>query len=127
MDKQKQNFDAIKKITGDVAVFYLRGYLDAKTAPILEEKLERAIAENLPKIAVDFKNLDYISSAGLGVFMAQVEEAREKGGDIVLCEMSEKVFSVFDLLGFPAIFDIFDTLEEALDKLKNLKTSKSQN
>ena len=33
--------------------------------------------------------------------------------------MSAKVFSVFDLLGFPILFDIVDTDEEALEKFKN--------
>jgi anti-sigma B factor antagonist len=58
-------------------------------------------------------DLDYISSAGLGVFMGFIEEVREKGGDIKLSNLSQKVYKVFDLLGFPALFEICASEEEA--------------
>jgi anti-sigma B factor antagonist len=41
-------------------------------------------------IIVNFKDLDYISSAGLGVFMVFIEEIRSGGGDIKLVEMKPK-------------------------------------
>jgi len=85
---------------------YLKGYLDAHTAPKLEEVFTGIISSGGNKIMVNFNELDYISSAGLGVFMAFIEEVRTKGGDIKLTAMKDKVYSVFDLLGFPMLFDI---------------------
>jgi anti-sigma B factor antagonist len=58
----------------------------------------------------------YISSAGLGVFMAYIEEVRESGGDIKIAALQPKVFNVFDLLGFPMLFDIIETEEGAVAK-----------
>jgi anti-sigma B factor antagonist len=57
--------------------------------------------------------LTYISSAGLGVFMGFIEEVRQNDGDIKLSNMSAKIFRVFDLLGFPALYEILDTEEQA--------------
>lgn len=85
---------------------YLNGYLDAHTAPKLEDTFQGIISKGGNKIMVNFNELDYISSAGLGVFMAFIEEVRTKGGDIKLTAMKDKVYSVFDLLGFPMLFDI---------------------
>ena len=39
--------------------------------------------------------------------MGFIEEIREKEGDIKLTNMKEKVYKVFDLLGFPALYQIF--------------------
>ena len=109
-------FGILSKADNDVAKLYLSGYLDAHTATELECAISQIIGEGKYYILVNFKNLDYISSAGLGVFMAFVEEIRENNGDIKLCEMSQKVFQVFDLLGFPILFDILESEEQVMEK-----------
>jgi anti-sigma B factor antagonist len=45
--------------------------------------------------------------------MGFIEEIREKEGDIKLTNMTDKVFKVFDLLGFPALYKIFQEEAEA--------------
>jgi anti-sigma B factor antagonist len=91
----------------------LSGYLDAHTAPNLEKVISELFSQEKLNLVFNFKNLDYISSAGLGVFMSFIEEIREKGGDIVLCEMSDKIYTIFDLLGFPLLFRIFKNERDA--------------
>ncbi|HQF43830.1 MAG TPA: STAS domain-containing protein, partial [Ignavibacteriaceae bacterium] len=81
-----------------------------------ENNFVNLISKNKFKIVVDFKELAYISSAGLGVFMAYVEEIRQNKGDIKLSGMSEKVYNIFDLLGFPLLYEIFNSEEEAIKK-----------
>lgn len=90
----------------DITLVDIQGFLDAHTATMFEDSLKNIISDGKIKIIVNFKNLDYISSAGLGVLMAFIEELRAKKGDIKLAEMNDKVYSVFDLLGFPMLFDI---------------------
>ena len=101
---------------GDVSVINVVGYLDAHTAPTLENNFTELIYDSKFKIVVNFKDLAYISSAGLGVFMAYIEKIRNNSGDIKLTNMNEKVFNIFDLLGFPLLYEIFNTEEEALQK-----------
>jgi anti-sigma B factor antagonist len=108
---------AIEQSTkGSAEVFYLKGFLDAHTAPELESAIATAIAAGKQRIIVNFRDLEYISSAGLGVFMVFIEEVRATDGDIKLTAMKTKVYTVFDLLGFPMLFDITETEEEALAK-----------
>ena len=97
----------------------LHGELDAHTASELETELQDLIARERLKIVVNFSRLDYIASAGLGVFMAYIEDVRNEGGDIKLTNMNKKVFNVFDLLGFPALYDILDDELEAIKKFSN--------
>lgn len=104
-----------QKLDSGVCVIALSGYLDAHTASKLESQIQEAITEGCFKIVVGFSELEYISSAGLGVFMVFIESVRQKGGDIKLAAMKERVFSVFDLLGFPVLFQIFPTVDEAVE------------
>lgn len=99
-----------------VSVLHLAGFLDAHTVPKFEEAIQNLIKENKFNITVNMKELDYISSAGLGVFMGFIEEIRDNGGDIKLSNLSQKVYKVFDLLGFPTLFEIFTDESEAKSK-----------
>lgn len=100
----------------DTTRLALAGHLDAHTAPNLEEAIRGLVDDGSVRMVVDFSGLDYISSAGLGVFMSFIEEVRAAGGDIKLAAMRPNVFEVFELLGFPLFYDIVDTCEEAENK-----------
>ncbi len=111
-------FSTSIKDKGNVSVIYLNGYLDAHTAPQLENNFSELIDKSKYNIVVNFEDLNYISSAGLGVFMAYIEKIRENEGDIKLSAMSDKVFNIFDLLGFPLLYEIFKSEDEAINKFK---------
>lgn len=111
-----ENFEVKRADKQEVSILRINGFLDAHTAPKFEQSIQNLVAENRNNIIVSMTDLNYISSAGLGVFMGFIEEIREKNGDIKLCGMSPKVFKVFDLLGFPALYEIFDKEEEAIEK-----------
>lgn len=112
------DFSTSIKEKGEVSVINLKGYLDAHTAPTLENNFTQLIENNKFKIVVNFEDLAYISSAGLGVFMAYVESIRENKGDIKLTSMSDKVYNIFDLLGFPLLYEIYKSEEEAINKFR---------
>jgi anti-sigma B factor antagonist len=97
----------------------IQGELDAHTAPQLEDVLQNLIKENKFRIIVNCQSLDYIASAGLGVFMAYIEDVRDRGGDIKLTNMKPKVYNVFDLLGFPTLYDILEDEKEAIINFSN--------
>lgn len=104
------------KPVSDFNVLEIAGELDAHTASQLEDAFQALIGERKFKIIVNCARLDYIASAGLGVFMAYIEDVRSYGGDIKLTNLKPKVFHVFDLLGFPALYDIVETEAEAIEK-----------
>ena len=108
------SFTITSRTSSAVDILELNGELDAHTASHLEDALTSLIEDQRHNIVVNFSNLAYISSAGLGVFMAYIEDVRERGGDIKLTNMSDKVYNVFDLLGFPTLYDILPTEEEAI-------------
>ncbi len=102
-----------------ISIVELKGYLDAHTAPELETTLQQLLADKKFNIIVNCRDLNYISSAGLGVFMAFIEDVRQQKGDIKLSNMSPKVYNVFDLLGFPILYEIFKDEKEAIRKFSD--------
>ena len=101
---------------GSVNVLDVKGFLDAHTAPDLENAFNGLINDKKFKVVVNFSELQYISSAGLGVFMAYVETMRENQGDIKFCNLKDDVFNIFDLLGFPLLYEFYKDEKEAIDK-----------
>jgi len=89
------------------------GEVDASSSIHLDEAMQRAVNAECPKILVDCLNLRYISSAGLGVFMSYIQELEANDKKLVLFNMNEKVFKVFEILGLHQLLTIVDTEEEA--------------
>jgi anti-sigma B factor antagonist len=102
-----------------VSVLELKGYLDAHTAPELENAFQQHLDSERYNIVVNFRDLSYISSAGLGVLMQFIEDIRKNNGDIKLTNMSSRVYNVFDLLGFPMLYEIYDEEDQAVEKFLN--------
>ena len=109
-----KNFSITIRQMDSVSVLDLSGELDAHTASQLENSLKTLIDNEQFKIVVNCSQLEYIASAGLGVFMAYIEDVRGLGGDIKLSNMTDRVYNVFDLLGFPTLYDILDDETQAL-------------
>ena len=113
------NFSVTFRDAGSVKILDLQGDLDAHTAPEFEAAIQQCLDNDSHRIVVQGTSLEYISSAGLGVFMAYIEEVREHGGDIKISDLKPRVYNVFDLLGFPVLFDIEETEAAALGKFED--------
>ncbi len=115
------DFKIAQREHDSIQVLELKGYLDAHTAPKLEEAFQNLLKSERYNIVVNCRDLSYISSAGLGVFMAFIEDVRKHRGDIKLSNMTPKVFNVFDLLGFPLLYDILKDEQEAVQRFREVR------
>ncbi len=113
------SFSITMREKNNVDILDLKGYLDAHTTPDLEKAFQQLAEKNKFRILVNCTELTYISSAGLGVFMAYIEDVRKNNGDIKLSNMSSKVYNIFDLLGFPLLYDIVKDENEAIAKFSS--------
>ncbi|OGL46919.1 MAG: hypothetical protein A2W05_10445 [Candidatus Schekmanbacteria bacterium RBG_16_38_10] len=107
-----------EKLTDGIILLTVKGFLDAHTYEELEKVLDELFDANSYKIVVDLSGLDYISSAGAGVFIGAIGTIQENDGNIILLKPSPNVREVFDLLGLSQIFTFADTKESALNILK---------
>ncbi|MCR4611953.1 MAG: STAS domain-containing protein [Lachnospiraceae bacterium] len=81
------------------------GSVDSETAPAFRDEVMGEV-EGVNTISFDLKELDYISSAGLRVFLELYKEIVKKQGKITVHNMSDEVKEVFEITGFLDIVDI---------------------
>ncbi|MGE5343077.1 MAG: STAS domain-containing protein [Candidatus Omnitrophota bacterium] len=114
-----KSFTIRSKVVGNTSVVYPRGHLDAHNVERFEKEILKVIGNNIVNIVINCKELNYISSAGMGIIMGYLDDIRERGGDIKLCNVSERVYEIFDLVGFTEIYDFLEDESSAIDKFKS--------
>lgn len=97
-----------------VSVLRVSGYVDTTTSPELERRMQALLREKRYHIVVDLSRVEYISSAGWGIFISEIREIREHGGDLKLAGMIADVREVFDLLEFENILQAFPDADLAV-------------
>jgi anti-sigma B factor antagonist len=95
----------------------LAGQIDAKAAPNLNHKLQELINQGKTKLILDMGGVDYISSAGIGTFLAITKAVKGQGGQMILAGVIEEVQDVFDLLKIDQVFTFAPSVAEAEKKL----------
>ena len=100
--------------TGDVMVLTFNGRLDAYSAGDVEKKMDLLIDSGLIKLVCNLGKMEYISSSGLRVFLAQLKKVRKQQGDIKISCMKPYIKEVFDIAGFTQLFNIFETEDSAV-------------
>ena len=103
--------------TADVVTLNLSGKLDTTTAKAFEEKILGQIESGDRRFVIDLAQLDYISSAGLRVFILAGKRLNNANGKIVLCALKDPVREVFDIAGFSSIFSVYGSHDEATKNL----------
>ena len=102
---------------GDVRVLTLCGPLDAYTFEQLEAVIQETLDNRCYHIAIDLSRVDYISSAGVGVFFRALSDLRLQGGEVLLVDMHPQVRTVFELLGVVQFFQTEESRDEAMTRL----------
>jgi anti-sigma B factor antagonist len=87
-------------------VMKLRGELDAGTAEYVEKVLDEIIKLDPEHIHIDCQELHYISSRGLGIFVARYREIQEKNIQFSLFNMKPTIKNIFKILGLDEIISI---------------------
>jgi anti-sigma B factor antagonist len=95
----------------------LEGEVDASNSVELDMAIQDLLREKVDKIMIDGSSLEYISSAGLGVFISYLEDFQEKEIKFVIFGLNEKVKNVFHILGLDQLLTIKDEEKKALDVL----------
>lgn len=95
------------------AVFYLKGYVDTYNSHSFQRTITQAIESGYHRLVFHCGGLGYISSTGIGSFVAFLKILEPKGGDIALVQVQPKVYEVFQILGFSEFFAFADSVEHA--------------
>lgn len=109
----------------DSTILKLFGLIDSATSFYLESKLDELIVAERVRLVIDLTEVDYISSAGWGIFVSEIKGLREKGGDIKLAGMTPEVRDVFELLEFDTLLTPYESATDALMAFDSRKSNKT--
>jgi len=99
---------------GEVTILAPTGSLNTQTSPKLEQKLAAVLADKGRLIVIDFKGVDYLSSAALRVLLLTTRRLAKVHGRLLLCAMSDDLKKVFAVSGFDRDFTIVAARGEAV-------------
>jgi anti-sigma B factor antagonist len=88
----------------DETILELTGRLDTTTAPILEKTIDECLTQT-KNLVLEFKNLEYISSAGLRVLLS-TQKKIHRNGSMKVRNVSETIMDIFEMTGFSDILVI---------------------
>ena len=86
-------------------VISVEGRVDTNTSPELQDAILKGFQRS-NDLELDFKELDYISSAGLRALLLGHKTALSKGGSMIITHVNEDVMEIFEDTGFDGVFDI---------------------
>ena len=99
----------------DIVLLRVNGYIDTQTCSKMLSEITSVLQEGICHLIVDMGQVNYVSSAGWGVFVGEIKGIRENGGDLKIVEMTPEVHDVFEMLEFNRILESYESLEEAID------------
>ena len=101
-----------------VTVIEIANKIDAQTAPDLEKLFGTILEQGDHRIICDFTANEYVSSAGLRVFLSVLKRTKRSGGELMLCGIKPGVLEVLNMVGFTNLFEIYDGMDMAVEKLR---------
>ncbi|MGO1119169.1 STAS domain-containing protein [Rhodovibrionaceae bacterium A322] len=101
-------------IEADIAKVVVDDRIDSGNAADVQTQLLQLVQSGHHKVLIDLSGLEYLSSAGLRVFLVLAKQLKAAGGKLVLHSMTDNVKSVFTISGFIKMLTVVDSAEEAL-------------
>lgn len=102
---------------GSVNILELKGRLDIYDFDTLEAKVSALVETGTRKMILDFKDLTFISSAGLRIIIMLLKKLDNLGGELVFCGVHEDISKVFGITGYSNYFKIEKDRNAALKYL----------
>lgn len=104
------------ELIGPLTVIFVREErLDAHNSEELKAEVNKVFATGSKNLIVDLKEVRFIDSSGLGVLVSGYKNASTRQGALKLSGLQTQVKSMFELTRLHRVFDIFQTVDEALE------------
>ncbi len=118
-DQMPEQQIVVRRLADDIQEIVPHKRLDSNTAPYLQAALSDQLEAGHTRLVVNMSQVDYISTSGLKVLVNAWRHIREHSGKLVLTSMTIHVSEVFETVGFDQVFDIVDTLDDALQQFSD--------
>lgn len=108
------DFSVVERNHGDAVVLAVKGELDLRTSPQLEQKLDGALAAGAELVILDLREIEFMDSTGLRALIIAHRRAQETGKRFALVRGAEQVERVLSLTGISELLTVVDAPDELL-------------
>lgn len=101
----------------------LSGSINSDTADILDAEIARLLDNAISTLVLDFSDITYISSAGVGVIMKAKTSLTRRKGDLAMINLQPQVKKVFEIIRLLPALNVFESVEELDEYLGKIQQS----
>lgn len=98
----------------DCAVLRIAGEVDVYSAPQLRDRVIQLLADGIPHIIADLREVDFLDSTGLGALVGSLKRLREQDGSLKLVTGEGRIPQLFRLTGLVRVFALHQSVPEAI-------------
>jgi anti-anti-sigma factor len=99
----------------DVTILYPEGKITLGDGDQeLGEAVRTALEQGGRKVLINFSKVSYLDSSGVGELVGCYTSIKNKGGELKICGMNSRIFSLITMTSLHSVFDVKDTEEESL-------------
>ncbi|MDE3245923.1 MAG: STAS domain-containing protein, partial [Acidobacteriota bacterium] len=99
----------------DVTILYPEGKITLGDGDQeLGEAVRTSLEQGARKVLINFSKVSYLDSSGVGELVGCYTSVKGKGGELRICGMNSRIFSLITMTSLHSVFDVKDTEEESL-------------
>jgi len=117
-EHKSNKYELILYKVEELSVINIRGKIDSGNSEEAEAELNTMLDNDDKYYIFDLCGLEYISSAGLRVFLSASKKIKNGKGNFVFCQAPAEIIEIFDMTGLLNVFTICPTLKAAAEKIK---------
>jgi anti-sigma B factor antagonist len=104
MDIQVESLD-------DRRIVRIKGKVTFEYCPSLQSRLDNLAEKGVREVVIDFRDVPFIDSSGVGEVLRLFKRMREIGGDVTLINPNQKLRDLFSMYRFDKFMKIRDKVE----------------
>lgn len=114
-DPREMNMELKQRTEGDgvIVIECLAENLDASNVRVFRESIQKLL-ENQLRVVLDMSSLKFVDSSGLGALVSCLRDIHGRKGELYLCSMTRTVRALFELMRMHRVFEIFESVDEAV-------------
>lgn len=106
-------------MTTEFEVVQPSGILDGTKANQFNQEINDMVAQNAKIILIDFQEVTFMDSSGLGSLVKSLKTVRAAGGELFVCSVNNEIKMLFELTSMDRVFEVFADRQDFENKLLN--------
>ena len=94
----------------------IKGNIRGKESDQIKEICNECINESKLYLVANFENVNFIDSTGLGSLIHWHQNVKSAGGDLLLMNLTENIYDLFEMTSVDKLFEILDSEDEINEK-----------